>query len=41
MLEGKLDEAEREVKAAEKAGVPVAPRLKDEIRKRRAAPPPP
>lgn len=36
MLEGKLDEAEREVKAAEKAGVPVAPRLKEEIQKRRA-----
>ena len=41
MLQGKLDEAEREVKAAEKAGVRVAPRLKDEIQKRRAAPPPP
>jgi tetratricopeptide (TPR) repeat protein len=41
MLEGKLDEATREVKAAEKAGAPVAPRLKEEIQKRRAAPPPP
>ncbi len=38
MLTGRLDEAEREVKLAEKAGVPVNPRLKDEIRKRRAAP---
>ena len=40
MLEGKLDEAEREVAAAEKAGVHVAPRLEDEIQKRRSAPPP-
>ena len=38
MLTGRLDEAEREVKLAEKAGVPVNPRLKDEIRRRRAAP---
>jgi tetratricopeptide (TPR) repeat protein len=41
MLAGRLDEAEREVKAAAKAGVPVAPRLTEEIRKRRAASPPP
>lgn len=40
MLVGKLDEAEREVAAAEKTGLKVAPRLKDEIQKRRAAPPP-
>ena len=40
MLGGKLDEAEREVAAAERAGVHVAPRLKDEIQKRRLAPPP-
>lgn len=38
MLTGRLDEAEREVLLAEKAGVPVNPRLKDEIHKRRAAP---
>jgi tetratricopeptide (TPR) repeat protein len=38
MLTRRLDEAEREVTLAEKAGVPVNPRLKDEIRKRRAAP---
>ena len=37
MLTGRLDEAEREVRLAEKAGVPVNPRLKDEIRKRRLA----
>ena len=41
MLEGKLDEAELEVRAAEKAGVPVAPRLKEEIRQRRLAAAPP
>ena len=41
MLEGKLDEAEREVAAAEKAGVKVAPRLKDELRQRRVAAAPP
>lgn len=35
MVKGRLDEAEREVQLAEKAGVPVSPRLKDEIRKRR------
>ncbi len=40
MLQGKLDEAEREIAAAEKTGLQVAPRLKDEIRKRRAAAPP-
>lgn len=36
MIKGRLDEAEREVQLAEKAGVPVSPRLKDEIRKRRS-----
>jgi Flp pilus assembly protein TadD len=36
MLQGELDEAEREVKAAEKTGLKVAPRLKEEIKKRRA-----
>jgi tetratricopeptide (TPR) repeat protein len=40
MLEGKLDEAEREVAAAEKSGLVVAQRLKDEIQKRRAPQPP-
>jgi tetratricopeptide (TPR) repeat protein len=35
MLTNRLDEAEREVKLAEKAGVRVNPRLKEEIRKRR------
>jgi tetratricopeptide (TPR) repeat protein len=38
MIKGRLDEAEREVLLAEKAGVPVSPRLKDEIRKRRREP---
>jgi tetratricopeptide (TPR) repeat protein len=38
MLTSRLDEAEREVELAEKAGVRVNPRLKDEIRKRRTAP---
>jgi tetratricopeptide (TPR) repeat protein len=37
MLTERLEEAEREVKLAEKAGVPVNPRLKDEIRTRKAA----
>jgi hypothetical protein len=37
MLVGQPDEAEREVKAAEKAGLEVPPRLKDEIKKRRAS----
>jgi Flp pilus assembly protein TadD len=36
MLTGRLDEAEAEVKLAEKAGVSVNPRLHDEIQKRRA-----
>ena len=40
MAVGKLDEAEREVAAAEKTGLKVAPRLKDEIEKRRAIAPP-
>ena len=35
MLSGRLEEAEREVRLAEQAGVEVNPRLKDEIRKRR------
>jgi tetratricopeptide (TPR) repeat protein len=39
MLTQRLDEAEREVELAEKAGVPVKPRLKQEIEKRRRAPP--
>jgi Flp pilus assembly protein TadD len=39
MLTSRLDEAEREVKLAEKAGVPVNPRLKDEIRRRKQNPP--
>jgi Flp pilus assembly protein TadD len=38
MLQGRLEEAEREVKAAEKAGVDVAQRLKDEIRSRKRRP---
>lgn len=41
MLTNRLEEAEREVKLAEKAGVPVNPRLKDEIRTRKAAGPRP
>jgi len=39
MLTNRLEEAEREVKLAEKAGVPVSPRLKEEIRKRKQAGP--
>jgi tetratricopeptide (TPR) repeat protein len=35
MLTGRLDEAEQALKRAEKAGVPVSPRLRGEIRKRR------
>jgi len=35
MLTGRLDEAEQAMKRAEKAGVPVSPRLREEIRKRR------
>ncbi len=35
MLDGRLDEAEREVRLAEKAGVEVNPRLKQELRRRR------
>jgi tetratricopeptide (TPR) repeat protein len=41
MLTGRLEEAEREVKLAEKAGVPVNPRLEDEIRSRQVARPRP
>ena len=37
MLTGRLDEAEQAVKRAEKAGVPVNPRLREEIQKRRLA----
>ena len=37
MLTSRLEEAEREVRLAEKAGVPVNPRLRDEIRKRKEA----
>jgi len=42
MLTGRLDEAEQALKRAEKAGVPVSPRLREEIRKRREGnlPPP-
>lgn len=35
LVDGRLDEAERELRLAEKAGVPIHPRLKDELRKRR------
>lgn len=38
MLTGRLDEAERAVRAAEKHGVAVSPRLKEEIRQRKASP---
>ena len=38
---GRLDEAEAAVQRAEKAGLKVGPRLKDEIRRRRASPLPP
>jgi tetratricopeptide (TPR) repeat protein len=41
MLTGRLDEAEQAVKGAERAGVPVNPRLRQEIRIRREAKPPP
>ena len=37
MLQGRLEEAEREMKAAEKAGIKVPPRLKDEIKARKQA----
>ncbi len=37
MLTSRLDEAEREVKLAEKLGVPIDPRLRQEIRKRKEA----
>jgi len=37
---GRLDEAAAEIGKAEKAGVPAHPRLKEEIRKRQAAPRP-
>jgi tetratricopeptide (TPR) repeat protein len=36
-LLGRLDEAERELRAAEKAGVRVSPRIREEILRRRAA----
>jgi Flp pilus assembly protein TadD len=36
-LLGRLDEAEHELKAAEKAGIKVSPRIREEIRRRRAA----
>ena len=35
MLTGRAEEAAREARLAEKAGVPVSPRLQEEIRKRR------
>ncbi len=38
---GRLDEAEAAAARAEKAGLTVSPRLRDEIRRRRASPPPP
>ena len=38
---GRLDEAEAALQRAEKAGVKVSPRLRDEIRQRRASPIPP
>jgi tetratricopeptide (TPR) repeat protein len=38
---GRLDEAEAAAARAEKAGVKVSPRLRDEIRQRRASPRPP
>jgi len=38
---GRLDEAEAAVERADKAGLKVSPRLKDEIRRRRASPLPP
>ena len=38
---GRLDEAEAAAARAEKAGVKVSPRLRDEIRQRRASPSPP
>jgi len=37
MLTGRLDDAEQAMKRAEKAGVPVNPRLREEIRRRRLA----
>jgi Flp pilus assembly protein TadD len=37
MLQGRLEEAEREMKAAEKAGIKVPQRLKDEIKARKQA----
>jgi len=36
-LLGRLDEAEQELQAAEKAGIAASPRIREEIRKRRAA----
>jgi Flp pilus assembly protein TadD len=37
MLDGRLDEAAREIRLAEKAGIDVSPRLKQELRRRRDA----
>jgi tetratricopeptide (TPR) repeat protein len=37
MLSGRLDEAEREVKAAEKAGFPVSPQFKQDLKQRLSA----
>jgi len=39
MLTGRLDEAEREIALAEKAGIRIPPGLTEELRKRRAATP--
>jgi tetratricopeptide (TPR) repeat protein len=39
MLTGRLDEAEREITLAEKAGVRIPPGLKDDLRKRRGSTP--
>jgi len=39
MLTGRFEEAEREIKAAEKAGFPVSPRFKDDLKQRKAAAP--
>jgi len=38
---GRLDDAEAAVQRAEKTGLKVSPRLRDEIRRRRASPLPP
>jgi len=39
MLSGRLDEADREIKAAEKAGFTVSPRFKDDLKQRLSAKP--